>query len=53
LFTTKLQGTGLGLATCKNIIEQHGGSILVKNKPTTFTIKFPKNVKVGFEDRSK
>lgn len=53
LFTTKLQGTGLGLATCKNIIEQHGGSILVKNKPTTFTIKFPKNVKVDFEERSK
>jgi signal transduction histidine kinase len=53
LFTTKLQGTGLGLSTCKNIIEQHGGSIFVKNKPTTFTITFPKNGKVDFEERNK
>jgi signal transduction histidine kinase len=53
LFTTKFQGTGLGLATCKNIIEQHGGSILVKNNPTTFTIQFPKDVKVDFENGGK
>jgi len=44
LFTTKLQGTGLGLATCKNVIELHGGSIYAKNNPTTFVIKFPKKV---------
>ena len=43
LFTTKKMGTGLGLASCKQIIEMHGGSISVKNKPTTFTIKIPKN----------
>ena len=43
LFTTKKRGTGLGLASCKQIIEMHGGSISVKNKPTTFTIKIPKN----------
>jgi len=42
LFTTKQKGTGLGLATCKNIVEQHGGTIDVKNNPTTFTIKMPK-----------
>lgn len=53
LFTTKFQGTGLGLATCKNVVEQHGGSILIKNNPTTFTIKFPKNVKVDFENNGK
>jgi len=43
LFTTKQLGTGLGLSICKNIIEQHGGSITVKNNPTTFLVKLPKN----------
>jgi two-component system sensor histidine kinase HydH len=45
LFTTKKTGTGLGLASCKQIIDMHGGSISVKNTPTTFTIKIPKNSK--------
>lgn len=43
LFTTKQEGTGLGLASCKNIIDQHGGTISVKNNPTTFTITLPRN----------
>lgn len=42
LFTTKPKGTGLGLATVKNIVEQHNGSIYVKNNPTIFTIHLPK-----------
>ncbi len=44
LFTTKQKGTGLGLMNCKTIIEQHGGSISVKNNPTTFYLKLPKNL---------
>ena len=46
LFTTKQKGTGLGLASCKNIVEQHQGEISVTNNPTTFTIKLPKILSV-------
>ena len=42
LFTTKQEGTGLGLASCKSIIEQHSGKITVKNNPTRFIIELPK-----------
>lgn len=42
LYTTKQTGTGLGLVSCKNVIEQHGGKIAVKNNPTTFTITLSK-----------
>ena len=44
LFTTKQKGTGLGLASCKNIVEQHNGKISVKNNPTIFTIVLPKTI---------
>ncbi|NDB63790.1 MAG: sensor histidine kinase [Nitrosopumilaceae archaeon] len=44
LFTTKQQGTGLGLVSCKNIIEQHGGTINAYNNPTRFVIKLPKSI---------
>lgn len=42
LVTTKQEGTGLGLVSSKNIIENHKGIIYAKNDPTTFTIKLPK-----------
>ncbi|MFN0118570.1 MAG: ATP-binding protein [Elusimicrobiota bacterium] len=44
LFTTKVRGTGLGLAISNNIIEKHGGKILVTSqlgKGSRFTIKLP------------
>jgi len=46
LFTTKQIGTGLGLASCKAIVEQHKGMIDVTSsvgKGTTFTIRIPKS----------
>ena len=41
LFTTKQKGTGLGLASCKKIVEQHEGTISASNNPVTFTIFLP------------
>ncbi|NCF21844.1 MAG: histidine kinase, partial [Nitrosopumilaceae archaeon] len=43
LSTTKQTGTGLGLVSCKQIIENHGGTISVKENPTRFIVKIPKN----------
>ena len=42
LFTTKLEGTGLGLSSCKNIVEQHKGTIHATTNPVIFSIRLPK-----------
>jgi len=43
-FTTKAKGSGLGLATCKTLINLHCGSITAANRPeggAIFTITLP------------
>ena len=43
-FTTKSSGTGLGLAMCKQIVEQMNGEIYfetIPNESTTFFVKLP------------
>jgi PAS domain S-box-containing protein len=43
-FTTKQQGSGLGLATCYSIIKKHGGIITVEStlgKGSTFNLTLP------------
>lgn len=43
MFTTKMQGTGLGLTSSKNIIELHNGTISVNNADgvVAFTVSIP------------
>lgn len=50
LFTTKQTGTGLGLASCKKIVEQHMGMITASSKEgkgTTISIILPKEALIS------
>ena len=42
-FSTKSQGSGIGLALCQDLINEHGGSISVESNQdgTIFTVKLP------------
>lgn len=49
-FSTRPGSSGLGLAVCHRILEQHGGSIAVENRPgygATFRLRLPRNAATG------
>ncbi|PNU19663.1 histidine kinase [Geothermobacter hydrogeniphilus] len=53
-FTTKNQGTGLGLPICKQLVEQHGGMLKVVSKigeGSTFIIEIPVQQHPSFESK--
>lgn len=51
-FTTKDNGTGLGMAICYSIIQRHNASLDFKtsSKGTTFFIRFPLEKKLGSQN---
>lgn len=52
-FTTKAQGTGLGLGITRRITEEHGGHILIKNNypyGITFKVQLPKGIYLPFDN---
>lgn len=49
-FSTRPGSSGLGLAVCRRILEQHGGSISVESRPgygATFRLRLPRNGATG------
>jgi len=50
LYTTKIQGTGLGLAVCQQVLAKHNGRMEVHNKEgvgTTFTVTLPRSAEAA------
>nr|WP_275978069.1 ATP-binding protein [Idiomarina rhizosphaerae] len=38
-YSTKVNGSGIGLTLCRDIVEAHGGSINLRNQPEGLEVK--------------
>jgi two-component system sensor histidine kinase FlrB len=55
-FSTRAGSSGLGLAVCRRILEQHGGSIAVESRPgygATFRLRLPRNATPGTAEETR
>jgi len=55
-FSTKQQGTGLGLAMVRGILQQHSGTVEIRSKigeGTAVSLVWPRNVAAGARPKSK